>query len=144
MIHSKKATCTSAACRCRRFCSILSYKEKLLWKSRTPRRCFVESSSSPCLRSNMADRFCWECDGMVERALTLSLEELLRYPRTDIGSVHQCCGSPFAPFGPTRHYLVRKTRMCCAFCASLPRSQSAALRKNNSLDQRVCPYRMTR
>jgi hypothetical protein len=37
-------------------------------------------------------------DGMVERTRVLSLEELLRYPRIDIGAVHQCCGSPLAPF----------------------------------------------
>jgi DMSO/TMAO reductase YedYZ molybdopterin-dependent catalytic subunit len=41
-------------------------------------------------------------DGMVEHTVALSLEELKHYPRTDIGAVHQCCGSPLVPFGPTR------------------------------------------
>jgi DMSO/TMAO reductase YedYZ molybdopterin-dependent catalytic subunit len=41
-------------------------------------------------------------DGLVEQARTLRFDDLLRYPRSEITSVHQCCGSPFAPFTPTR------------------------------------------
>src|SRR5688500_13812819 len=41
-------------------------------------------------------------DGLVERPSTLRFEDLLRFPRSEVASVHQCCGSPFAPFEPTR------------------------------------------
>jgi DMSO/TMAO reductase YedYZ molybdopterin-dependent catalytic subunit len=41
-------------------------------------------------------------DGMVERPRTLRFEDLARYPKTRLTSVHQCCGSPLAPFEPTR------------------------------------------
>jgi DMSO/TMAO reductase YedYZ molybdopterin-dependent catalytic subunit len=41
-------------------------------------------------------------DGLVESPLTLAFDDLLRYPRSEVTSVHQCCGSPFAPFAPTR------------------------------------------
>jgi DMSO/TMAO reductase YedYZ molybdopterin-dependent catalytic subunit len=39
---------------------------------------------------------------MVERPRTLRFDDLMRYPKTEVASVHQCCGSPFAPFEPTR------------------------------------------
>lgn len=48
------------------------------------------------------DRWSLLVDGMVEHSLTLTLEELMRYPRIDLETVHQCCGSPFAPLNPTR------------------------------------------
>jgi DMSO/TMAO reductase YedYZ molybdopterin-dependent catalytic subunit len=48
------------------------------------------------------DRWSLLIDGMVERSLTLTFEELMRYPRIDLEAVHQCCGSPLAPFGATR------------------------------------------
>lgn len=48
------------------------------------------------------DRWSLLIDGMVERSLAFTLDELMRYPRTDIVAVHQCCGSPLAPFDPTR------------------------------------------
>ncbi len=41
-------------------------------------------------------------DGLVERPVTLGFEDLLRYPRVEVATVHQCCGSPFEPFVPTR------------------------------------------
>jgi DMSO/TMAO reductase YedYZ molybdopterin-dependent catalytic subunit len=40
-------------------------------------------------------------DGLVERPRTLRFDDLVRYPKTEVTSVHQCCGSPFAPFEPT-------------------------------------------
>lgn len=41
-------------------------------------------------------------DGLVEQPRTLRFVDLVRYPRIEVTSVHQCCGSPFAPFEPTR------------------------------------------
>ena len=41
-------------------------------------------------------------DGMVGRPRTLRFDDLVRYPKTEVASVHQCCSSPFAPFEPTR------------------------------------------
>lgn len=41
-------------------------------------------------------------DGLVERPRELGLDELRRYPRVELAAVHQCCGSPLAPFEPTR------------------------------------------
>jgi DMSO/TMAO reductase YedYZ molybdopterin-dependent catalytic subunit len=40
--------------------------------------------------------------GLVERSITLHFDDLVRYPKLELASVHQCCGSPFAPFEPTR------------------------------------------
>jgi DMSO/TMAO reductase YedYZ molybdopterin-dependent catalytic subunit len=48
------------------------------------------------------DRWTLTIDGLVERPLTLRFDDLARYPRTELTSVHQCCGSPLAPFEPTR------------------------------------------
>jgi DMSO/TMAO reductase YedYZ molybdopterin-dependent catalytic subunit len=48
------------------------------------------------------DRWSLLIDGMVGRTLVLPLEELMRYPKADMGAVHQCCGSALAPFSPTR------------------------------------------
>src|SRR5262245_27066411 len=48
------------------------------------------------------DQWLLTIDGMVERPPTLRFDDLLRYPKTDVTSIHQCCGSPFAPFEPTR------------------------------------------
>ena len=48
------------------------------------------------------DRWSLMINGMVKRAHALPFDELRRYPRTEIGAVHQCCGSPLAPFAPTR------------------------------------------
>jgi DMSO/TMAO reductase YedYZ molybdopterin-dependent catalytic subunit len=48
------------------------------------------------------DRWSLTIDGMVERPRTLRFDDLVRYPKTEVASVHQCCGSPFAPFEPTR------------------------------------------
>lgn len=41
-------------------------------------------------------------DGEIEHRTTLCFEDLARYPKVLLASVHQCCGSPFAPFEPTR------------------------------------------
>lgn len=41
-------------------------------------------------------------DGKVERPLTLRVDDLMRYRKIVVSSVHQFCGSPFAPFEPTR------------------------------------------
>ena len=41
-------------------------------------------------------------DGLVERPRMLRFDDLVRYPKTEVTSVHQCCGSPLAPFEPTR------------------------------------------
>jgi DMSO/TMAO reductase YedYZ molybdopterin-dependent catalytic subunit len=41
-------------------------------------------------------------DGLVERPCTLRFDDLMRYPKTEVASVHECCGSPFAPFEPKR------------------------------------------
>ena len=48
------------------------------------------------------DRWSLTIDGMVERPCTLRFDDLVRYPKTEVASVHQCCGSPLAPFAPTR------------------------------------------
>jgi DMSO/TMAO reductase YedYZ molybdopterin-dependent catalytic subunit len=48
------------------------------------------------------DQWSLTIDGMVERRRTLRFDDLARYPTTELTSVHQCCGSPFAPFEPTR------------------------------------------
>jgi DMSO/TMAO reductase YedYZ molybdopterin-dependent catalytic subunit len=48
------------------------------------------------------DRWSLTIDGMVEHSRTLRFDDLMRYPKTEVASVHQCCGSPLAPFEPTR------------------------------------------
>jgi DMSO/TMAO reductase YedYZ molybdopterin-dependent catalytic subunit len=48
------------------------------------------------------DRWSLTIDGMVERPRTLRFDDLMRYPKTEVASVHQCCSSPLAPFEPTR------------------------------------------
>jgi DMSO/TMAO reductase YedYZ molybdopterin-dependent catalytic subunit len=48
------------------------------------------------------DRWSLTIDGMVERPCTLQFDDLVRYPKTEVTSLHQCCGSPLAPFEPTR------------------------------------------
>ena len=48
------------------------------------------------------DRWSLTIDGMVERPCMLQFDDLVRYPKTEVASVHQCCGSPLAPFEPTR------------------------------------------
>ena len=49
-----------------------------------------------------ASEWSLEIDGLVERPRSFRFEELLRFPKLEVASVHQCCGSPFAPFEPTR------------------------------------------
>lgn len=41
-------------------------------------------------------------DGLVRHPMRLTLAELKRRPRTEIASVHECCGSPLRPETPTR------------------------------------------
>ena len=41
-------------------------------------------------------------DGLVQRALTLTLADLKARPKTTIEAVHECCGSPMEPKTPTR------------------------------------------
>ncbi len=48
------------------------------------------------------DRWSLTIDGMVEHPRTLRFDDLMRYPKAEVVSVHQCCGSPLAPFEPTR------------------------------------------
>jgi hypothetical protein len=47
------------------------------------------------------DRWSLTIDGMVERPCTLRFDDLVRHPKTEVASVHQCCGSPLAPFAPS-------------------------------------------
>jgi DMSO/TMAO reductase YedYZ molybdopterin-dependent catalytic subunit len=48
------------------------------------------------------DRWSLTIDGLVERPLVLRFDDLLRYPKVEVTSFHQCAGSPLAPFEPTR------------------------------------------
>ena len=41
-------------------------------------------------------------DGLVRRTLRLTLGELMRRPRVELTSVHQCCASPMKPDVPAR------------------------------------------
>jgi DMSO/TMAO reductase YedYZ molybdopterin-dependent catalytic subunit len=50
------------------------------------------------------DREQWSLtiDGLVERPLTLRFNDLERYPKALVTSLHQCAGSPLQPSEPTR------------------------------------------
>jgi DMSO/TMAO reductase YedYZ molybdopterin-dependent catalytic subunit len=50
------------------------------------------------------DRDTWSLtiDGLVEHPRTLRFDGLLRYPKAEVPSFHQCAGSPLQPFEPTR------------------------------------------
>jgi DMSO/TMAO reductase YedYZ molybdopterin-dependent catalytic subunit len=48
------------------------------------------------------DRWSLTIDGMVERPSTLRFNDLVRYPKTEVATIHQCCGSPLKPFEPRR------------------------------------------
>jgi DMSO/TMAO reductase YedYZ molybdopterin-dependent catalytic subunit len=48
------------------------------------------------------DEWSLAIDGLVERPLTLSFGDLMRYPKTEVTSFHQCAGSPLAPLEPKR------------------------------------------
>jgi DMSO/TMAO reductase YedYZ molybdopterin-dependent catalytic subunit len=41
-------------------------------------------------------------DGLVRRPMRLTLDQLVRRPRVELTSIHQCCGSPLKPEMPTR------------------------------------------
>lgn len=47
------------------------------------------------------DQWSLAIDGLVNSPTTLRFGDLVRYPKTKVGSVHNCCGSPFKPFEPT-------------------------------------------
>jgi DMSO/TMAO reductase YedYZ molybdopterin-dependent catalytic subunit len=40
--------------------------------------------------------------GLVEQPRTLQFDDLGRYSKLEVTSIHQCCGNPLAPFEPTR------------------------------------------
>lgn len=40
-------------------------------------------------------------DGLVERPLSLSINELLEFPRAELTAFHKCAGSPLHPLNPT-------------------------------------------
>jgi len=50
------------------------------------------------------DRETWTLtvDGLVARPLVVRFDDLLRYPKAEVTSFHQCAGSPLQPFEPTR------------------------------------------
>ena len=48
------------------------------------------------------DQWSLAIDGLVERPRTVRFDDLMRYAPHQLTSVHQCCGSPLAPFEPTR------------------------------------------
>lgn len=48
------------------------------------------------------DQWSLTIDGLVERPLTLRFDDLLRYPKAEMTSFHQCAGSPLQPREPTR------------------------------------------
>jgi DMSO/TMAO reductase YedYZ molybdopterin-dependent catalytic subunit len=48
------------------------------------------------------DQWSLSIDGMVECPRTLRFNDLTRYPKAEVASIHECCGSPFAPFAPMR------------------------------------------
>ena len=62
-------------------------------------------------------------DGLVRRPMRLTLDDLMRRPRTDITSIHQCCGSPLTPDEPKR-------RICkdTLNCGGVQRQARPALR----------------
>lgn len=41
-------------------------------------------------------------DGLVERSRDIDYPALLRYPKVEVQSIHQCAGSPLQPAAPTR------------------------------------------
>src|SRR5262245_52745314 len=41
-------------------------------------------------------------DGLVQRPVRLTLADLMRRPRVELTSIHQCCGSPLTPNEPKR------------------------------------------
>jgi DMSO/TMAO reductase YedYZ molybdopterin-dependent catalytic subunit len=49
-----------------------------------------------------ADDWSLTIDGLVRRPLRLTLQDLGARSRTELTSVHQCCGSPLKPEAPTR------------------------------------------
>jgi DMSO/TMAO reductase YedYZ molybdopterin-dependent catalytic subunit len=49
-----------------------------------------------------ADDWSLSIDGRVRRPRRLTLDDLMRRPRVELASIHQCCGSPLKPDMPTR------------------------------------------
>jgi DMSO/TMAO reductase YedYZ molybdopterin-dependent catalytic subunit len=48
------------------------------------------------------DQWSLTIDGLVEHPLTLRFDDLMRYPKAEVASFHQCAGSPLQPSEPTR------------------------------------------
>ena len=48
------------------------------------------------------DRWALTIDGLVDRPRTLRFDELMRYPKAELASVHECCGNPLEPLRPMR------------------------------------------
>ena len=48
------------------------------------------------------DRWSLTIDGLVARPRTLQFDDLLRFPKTEVSSFHQCAGNPLQPLEPTR------------------------------------------
>ena len=49
-----------------------------------------------------ADDWSLSIDGLVRQPMRLTLDDLMRRPRVDLTSIHQCCGSPMKPDVPAR------------------------------------------
>src|SRR5262245_51902326 len=49
-----------------------------------------------------ADEWSLTIDGFVRKSTRLTFSEVLRRPRVEVTSIHQCCGSPLKPDMPTR------------------------------------------
>lgn len=48
------------------------------------------------------DRWTMIVDGLAARQLTIRFADLLRYPKVELTSFHQCAASPLQPHEPTR------------------------------------------
>lgn len=49
-----------------------------------------------------AGQWCLSVEGMVDMPRTLYFNDLTSYPKAEVRSVHQCCGSPLRPLEPAR------------------------------------------
>src|SRR5262249_16100058 len=60
------------------------------------------------------DRDQWSItiNGMVEYPRTLRIDDMLRYPKTEVVSVHQCCGSPLEPPRMIEKYPPGRSERC--------------------------------
>jgi DMSO/TMAO reductase YedYZ molybdopterin-dependent catalytic subunit len=70
----------------------------------------------------------------VERSLTLRFGDLMRYPKTEVTSFHQCAGSPLAPREPTR-------RICQRQCGGrAARRRACRLPAERASEVHLCPH----